>query len=44
VVKLGAEVPQQEVRMKINYESVTDSIIKEMEADAVLAKTVEHAA
>jgi antirestriction protein ArdC len=36
-VQFGADVPQQEVRMNINalYESVTNSIIKEMEAGAV---------
>jgi antirestriction protein ArdC len=36
-VKLSADVPQQEVRMNINalYESVTNTIIKEMEAGAV---------
>ena len=36
-VQLGADVPQQEVRMEVKalYESVTNAIIKEMEAGAV---------
>jgi antirestriction protein ArdC len=36
-VKLSADVPQQEVRMEVKalYESVTNTIIKEMEAGAV---------